>query len=185
MGKIRLHLGQYRDTGNQADFEEVVRLHDNRLQSNLYLMGCPADVIADIRQETWCLVHSCIHSYNGTSGGASWINSIARNCLNQHRRANRAQKRGGKYYEQVELDETMLITDRCGETVAMHQESLDYARKVAASLGEVYVDVLNMMLEGYRLREIKAELGINDPQRAVAKVRRHLKNRQMMSLVSV
>ena len=81
--------------GNSESFDQLIRIHHNRLLGSVEsVVGCRADA-EDVVQDTWIIVWTNLHSFRGASSFYTWLHRIAINGACRRRGRARFSRIGG------------------------------------------------------------------------------------------
>ncbi|WP_337840800.1 sigma-70 family RNA polymerase sigma factor [Rheinheimera sp.] len=140
--ELELHRATQR--GSQ-DVATLVRLHGQPLYYFL-LRQCPADLAADICQQSWLRVMEACHQFEGQSSFKTWLFSIARHLLQDE---IRRRQRWRWFHEPVEPE----AAEQPELELQLAQEQQRF-RRAMAGLPRVQREALLLQLEGFSLMAI-------------------------------
>jgi len=107
-------------SGNEAAWEELVRLHTRRVYAVCYRFTGTAEEAQDLTQEVFLRVFKTLKSFRAGEGSFSvWLNRLTRNLLIDHYRRTRHDRQTDSIEEQLaQIEETGAVTSRTDSLLA-------------------------------------------------------------------
>ena len=107
-------------SGNEAAWEELVRLHTRRVYAVCYRVMGTADEAQDLTQEVFLRVFKTLKSFRAGEGSFGvWLNRLTRNLLIDHYRRSRHDRQTDSIEEQLaQIEETGAVTSRTDSLLA-------------------------------------------------------------------
>jgi RNA polymerase sigma-70 factor, ECF subfamily len=107
-------------SGNEAAWEELVRLHTRRVYAVCYRFMGTADEAQDLTQEVFLRVFKTLKSFRAGEGSFGvWLNRLTRNLLIDHYRRSRHDRQTDSIEEQLaQIEETGAVTSRTDSLLA-------------------------------------------------------------------
>src|SRR5688500_703840 len=106
--------------GNEAAWEELVRLHTRRVYSVCYRFTGTSEEAQDLTQEVFLRVFRTLKSFRAGEGSFSvWLNRLTRNLLIDHYRRSRHDRQTDSIEDQLtQIEETAAVTSRTDSMLA-------------------------------------------------------------------
>src|SRR5688572_1159890 len=107
-------------SGNEAAWEELVRLHTRRVYAVCYRFTGTSDEAQDLTQEVFLRVFKTLKSFRAGEGSFGvWLNRLTRNLLIDHYRRSRHDRQTDSIEEQLaQIEETGAVTSRTDSLLA-------------------------------------------------------------------
>src|SRR5688572_6129585 len=107
-------------SGNEAAWEELVRLHTRRVYAVCYRFTGTAQEAQDLTQEVFLRVFKTLKSFRAGEGSFGvWLNRLTRNLLIDHYRRTRHDRQTDSIEEQLpHIEESTAITSRTDSILA-------------------------------------------------------------------
>jgi RNA polymerase sigma-70 factor (ECF subfamily) len=111
--------------GNEAAWEELVRLHTRRVYSVCYRFTGTGEEAQDLTQEVFLRVFRTLKSFRAGEGSFSvWLNRLTRNLLIDHYRRSRQARKTESLDDQLPgIEESTAVTARTDGMVAGREAS--------------------------------------------------------------
>ena len=157
-----LHLVEQCMSGNEAAWEELVRVHTRRVYAVCYRFTGTSDEAQDLTQEVFLRVFRTLKSFRAGEGSfAVWLNRLTRNLLIDHYRRTKQDRATDSIEEQLpRIEESTAITSRTDSLLAGREagELLQAAlQKLSPELRET---VILRDVEELEYREIAQVLNV-------------------------
>ncbi|HYP12869.1 MAG TPA: sigma-70 family RNA polymerase sigma factor [Bryobacteraceae bacterium] len=106
--------------GEEAAWEELVRVHTRRVYAVCYRFTGTADEAQDLTQEVFLRVFKTLKSFRAGEGTFGvWLNRLTRNLLIDHYRRTKADRKTDSIEEQLtQIEETTAISSRTDSILA-------------------------------------------------------------------
>jgi RNA polymerase sigma-70 factor (ECF subfamily) len=107
-------------SGNEAAWEELVRLHTRRVYAVCYRFTGKSEEAQDLTQEVFMRVFKTLKSFRAGEGSFGvWLNRLTRNLLIDHYRRSRQDRATESIEEQLpKIEESTTITGRTDSLLA-------------------------------------------------------------------
>jgi RNA polymerase sigma-70 factor, ECF subfamily len=107
-------------SGNEAAWEDLVRLHTRRVYAVCYRFTGTAQEAQDLTQEVFLRVFKTLKSFRAGEGSFGvWLNRLTRNLLIDHYRRTRHDRQTDSIEEQLpHIEESTAITSRTDSILA-------------------------------------------------------------------
>jgi RNA polymerase sigma-70 factor (ECF subfamily) len=107
-------------SGNEAAWEELVRVHTRRVYAVCYRFTGTSDEAQDLTQDVFLRVFKTLKSFRAGEGSfAVWLNRLTRNLLIDHYRKTRHDRQTDSIEEQLtQIEETAAVTSRTDSMLA-------------------------------------------------------------------
>jgi RNA polymerase sigma-70 factor, ECF subfamily len=107
-------------SGNEAAWEELVRLHTRRVYAVCYRFTGTSEEAQDLTQEVFLRVFKTLKSFRAGEGSfAVWLNRLTRNLLIDHYRRTRHDRQTDSLEDQLtQIEETTAVTSRTDSMLA-------------------------------------------------------------------
>ena len=107
-------------SGNEAAWEELVRVHTRRVYAVCYRFTGTSDEAQDLTQEVFLRVFRTLKSFRAGEGSfAVWLNRLTRNLLIDHYRRTKQDRATDSIEEQLpRIEESTAITSRTDSLLA-------------------------------------------------------------------
>ena len=107
-------------SGNEAAWEELVRLHTRRVYAVCYRFTGTSEEARDLTQEVFLRVFKTLKSFRAGEGSfAVWLNRLTRNLLIDHYRRTRHDRQTDSLDDQLtQIEETTAVTSRTDSMLA-------------------------------------------------------------------
>jgi RNA polymerase sigma-70 factor (ECF subfamily) len=107
-------------SGNEAAWEELVRLHTRRVYAVCYRFTGTSEEAQDLTQEVFLRVFKTLKSFRAGEGSfAVWLNRLTRNLLIDHYRRTRHDRQTDSIEDQLpQIEETTAVTSRTDSMLA-------------------------------------------------------------------
>jgi RNA polymerase sigma-70 factor, ECF subfamily len=107
-------------SGNEAAWEELVRLHTRRVYAVCYRFTGTSEEAQDLTQEVFLRVFRTVKSFRAGEGTfAVWLNRLTRNLLIDHYRRTRHERQTDSLEDQLtQIEETTAVTSRTDSMLA-------------------------------------------------------------------
>ena len=111
--------------GNEAAWEELVRLHTRRVYSVCYRFTGTSEEAQDLTQEVFLRVFRTLKSFRAGEGSFGvWLNRLTRNLLIDHYRRSRADRKTESLDDQLpKIEESTALTSRTDGMLAGREAS--------------------------------------------------------------
>src|SRR5688572_2288409 len=112
-------------SGNEAAWEELVRLHTRRVYSVCYRFTGTSEEAQDLTQEVFLRVFRTLKSFRAGEGSFSvWLNRLTRNLLIDHYRRSRQERKTESLDDQLpRIEESTAVTARADGMLAGREAS--------------------------------------------------------------
>jgi RNA polymerase sigma-70 factor (ECF subfamily) len=148
--------------GNEAAWEELVRVHTRRVYSVCYRFTGTADEAQDLTQDVFLRVFRTLRSFRPGEGTFSvWLNRLTRNLLIDHYRRSKQERVTESIEEQLpRIEESTAITSRT-EGLLAGREASDILQNALQKLSpELRETVILRDVEELEYREIAEVLKV-------------------------
>ncbi len=148
--------------GNEAAWEELVRVHTRRVYSVCYRFTGTGEEAQDLTQEVFLRVFRTIRSFRAGEGSFSvWLNRLTRNLLIDHYRRTRQERATDSLEDQLpRIEESTAVTSRADGMLA-GREASDLLQAALGKLSpELRETVILRDVEELEYREIAQILNI-------------------------
>lgn len=107
-------------SGNEAAWEDLVRVHTRRVYAVCYRFTGTSEEAQDLTQEVFLRVFKTLKSFRAGEGSfAVWLNRLTRNLLIDHYRRNRNERQTDSIEDQLtQIEETTAVTSRTDSMLA-------------------------------------------------------------------
>ena len=148
--------------GNEAAWEELVRLHTRRVYSVCFRFTGTATEAQDLTQEVFLRVFRTIKSFRSGEGSFSvWLNRLTRNLLIDHYRRTRQDRNTDSLDEQLpRVEESTALTSRTDGMLAGREASELLQGALARLSPELRETVILRDVEELEYREIAQVLNV-------------------------
>jgi RNA polymerase sigma-70 factor, ECF subfamily len=148
--------------GNEAAWEELVRLHTRRVYSVCFRFTGTATEAQDLTQEVFLRVFRTIKSFRSGEGSFSvWLNRLTRNLLIDHYRRTRQDRNTDSLEEQLpRVEESTALTSRTDGMLAGREASELLQGALARLSPELRETVILRDVEELEYREIAQVLNV-------------------------
>jgi RNA polymerase sigma-70 factor (ECF subfamily) len=153
--------------GNQEDFAELVRRHQNRVFRLVGRFFMRREDVEDLAQETFLTAWRKLHTYGFKAPFEHWLTRVCLNCCYARLRKNRPE-------------EEPLPADPTAASATSPEASLELQRTMRALSPEERFILLLLHGEGWSVAEIAERLGWT---RVNVKVRAHRARRKLRRLL--
>ena len=149
-------------SGNEAAWEELVRVHTRRVYAVCYRFTGTGEEAQDLTQEVFLRVFRTLKSFRAGEGSFSvWLNRLTRNLLIDHYRRTKQDRATDSIEEQLpRIEESTAVTSRTDSMLAGREagELLQFAlQKLSPELRET---VILRDVEELEYREIAQVLNV-------------------------
>lgn len=157
-----LHLVNECLSGNEAAWEELVRVHTRRVYSVCYRFTGTGEEAQDLTQEVFLRVFRTLRSFRAGEGSFSvWLNRLTRNLLIDHYRRTRQDRATDSIEEQLpRIEESTAIESRADGMLAGREASEMLQAALQKLSPELRETVILRDVEELEYREIAQILNI-------------------------
>jgi RNA polymerase sigma-70 factor (ECF subfamily) len=148
--------------GNEAAWEELVRLHTRRVYSVCFRFTGTATEAQDLTQEVFLRVFRTLKSFRSGEGSfAVWLNRLTRNLLIDHYRRTRQDRNTDSLEDQLpRVEESTALTSRTDGMLAGREASELLQGALAKLSPELRETVILRDVEELEYREIAQVLNV-------------------------
>lgn len=148
--------------GNEAAWEELVRLHTRRVYSVCFRFTGTATEAQDLTQEVFLRVFRTVKSFRSGEGSFGvWLNRLTRNLLIDHYRRTRQDRATDSIEEQLpRIEESTALTSRTDGMLAGREASELLQGALAKLSPELRETVILRDVEELEYREIAQVLNV-------------------------
>ena len=148
--------------GNEAAWEELVRLHTRRVYSVCFRFTGTTTEAQDLTQEVFLRVFRTVKSFRAGEGSfAVWLNRLTRNLLIDHYRRTRQDRATDSIEDQLPgIEESTAITSRTDGMLAGREASEVLQSALAKLSPELRETVILRDVEELEYREIAQVLNV-------------------------
>jgi RNA polymerase sigma-70 factor (ECF subfamily) len=148
--------------GNEAAWEELVRLHTRRVYSVCFRFTGTATEAQDLTQEVFLRVFRTLKSFRSGEGSfAVWLNRLTRNLLIDHYRRTRQDRNTDSLEDQLpRVEESTALTSRTDGMLAGREASELLQNALTRLSPELRETVILRDIEELEYREIAQVLNV-------------------------
>jgi len=148
--------------GDEAAWEEMVRLHTRRVYGLCYRFTASGSEAQDLTQEVFLRVYRSLKSFRSTEGSlATWLTRVTRNLLIDHYRRTRRDRMTDSIEDQLPVLEESLAASARPDGMVAGREASEILQTALQKLSpELRESVILRDLEGMEYREISEVLRI-------------------------
>jgi RNA polymerase sigma-70 factor (ECF subfamily) len=148
--------------GNEAAWEELVRVHTRRVYSVCYRFTGTSEEAQDLTQEVFLRVFRTLKSFRSGEGTFSvWLNRLTRNLLIDHYRRSRQDRQTDSLEEQLPAVEQSVRVDSRTDGMLAGREASEQLQIALQKLSpELRETVILRDVEELEYREIAQVLGV-------------------------
>jgi RNA polymerase sigma-70 factor (ECF subfamily) len=148
--------------GNEAAWEELVRVHTRRVYSVCYRFTGTSTEAQDLTQEVFLRVFRTLKTFRAGEGSFSvWLNRLTRNLLIDHYRRTRQERATESIEERLPLiEETTAVTSRADGMLAGREASELLQGALSKLSPELREAVILRDVEDMEYREIAQVLNV-------------------------
>ena len=148
--------------GNQAAWEELVRVHTRRVYSVCYRFTGTSEEAQDLTQEVFLRVFKSLASFRSGEGTFSiWLNRLTRNLLIDHYRRTRQDRQTESLEDQLPAVEQSARVDARADGLLAGREASEQLQAALQRLSpELRETVILRDVEELEYREIAQVLGV-------------------------
>lgn len=148
--------------GDEAAWEEMVRLHTRRVYGLCYRFTSSDSQAQDLTQEVFLRVYRSLKSFRSSEGSlATWLTRVTRNLLIDHYRRTRQDRVTDSIEEQLPVIEESVPASARPDGMVAGREASEILHAALQKLSpELRESVILRDLQGMEYREISAVLRI-------------------------
>jgi RNA polymerase sigma-70 factor (ECF subfamily) len=149
-------------SGNEAAWEELVRLHTRRVYAVCYRFTGTSEEAQDLTQEVFLRVFKTLKSFRAGEGSfAVWLNRLTRNLLIDHYRRTRHDRQTDSIEDQLpQIEETTAVTSRTDSMLAGREAGEMIQAALQRLSPELRETVILRDMEELEYREIAQVLNV-------------------------